>query len=286
MQRARLELADIAPLAASIKRNGLAQPLFVKTLSNEPKLYELFAGYRRWRAALAAKIDCVPVIVFGHLSEAVALELNLLENLNRRDMTIIDEAHAFRTLVEQYGRTPTQIASLSGRTLNQVTNMLSLVALPEEVRLSLRNGQISFAHGRVLVGAADPMYLVRRIVAERLTVRETELLAAQLRSTTPSTDGTSESRSGSEGATPTDPSSPIVLNENSVRKDLKVLQAALRAAIGAEIEVRTDCDDTVLQIEGRSAQDIATAISVLCDAMRLLRTNMIVRAASEGIRTA
>jgi len=135
MPRQRFEPSDFAALTASIKRDGLAQPLLVRILSNRPKLYELFAGNRRWRGALAAKIDHVPVIVFERLNEAVTLELNLLENLNHRDLTIIEEAEVFRALAERYGRTPEQIAPLTGRSRNQVTNMLCLVALPEEVRL-------------------------------------------------------------------------------------------------------------------------------------------------------
>jgi ParB family chromosome partitioning protein len=132
----------------------LAQPLFVRILSNEPKLYELSRGYRRWRAALAAKIDYVPVIVFGRLNDAVALELNLLENLSRRDLTIIEEAGAFRVLVEVW--TDTCADRRAKRPdLNQVTNMLCLVALPDDVRLRLRKGQISFEHGRALIGVAD-----------------------------------------------------------------------------------------------------------------------------------
>src|SRR5262249_57320875 len=105
---------------------------------------ELVAGYCRCRAALAANVNDVPVIVFEHLNEAVALELSLLENRNRRDLTVVEEAEALRLLLERYGRTPEQIAALTGRSRNQVTNMLCLAALPEEVRLRLRKGQLSF----------------------------------------------------------------------------------------------------------------------------------------------
>jgi ParB/RepB/Spo0J family partition protein len=288
MLRAHVEPVDFAALAASIKRNGMAQPLFVRLLSDEPRLYELFSGHRRWRAALAAKIPYVPVIVFGHLSEAVALELNILENSNRRDMTIIEEAQAFQVLVDRFGRTPTQIASLSGRTVNQVLNMLSLVALPEEVRQRLRNGQIGIAHARALAKTADPTYLARRVIAEKLTVRETELLAAQLRSPPGQTGPTPtecdyQTENEAEGGIDTE--LPIRLVGNGQRRDLMTLQAALRTIVGAGVEVRTDCDDTVLLIDGQSPQDVAKIVSILRDAMRLLRMNTLVRASSEGIRS-
>jgi ParB/RepB/Spo0J family partition protein len=288
MLRARVEPADFATLAASIKRNGLAQPLFVRILSDEPKLYELFSGYRRWRAALAAKINYVPVIVFGHLSEAVALELSVLENSNRRDMTIIEEAQSFHLLAEKFGRTATQIASLSGRTINQVVNMLSLVALPEEVRYRLLNGQIGFAHARAVAKAADPTSLARRVIAEKLTVHETELLAAQLRPLPGQADPAPmvpDDRTQIEAERRIDPESPSGLVRNGASRNLMTLQAALRTAIGAGIEVRTDCDDTVLLIDGRSSQDVAKIVAILRDAMRLLRMNTLVRAGSEGIRS-
>jgi ParB family transcriptional regulator, chromosome partitioning protein len=276
MPRQRVEPLDIAALTESVKRNGLAQPLLVRANASQVGKFELFAGYRRWRAALAANLDYVPVIVFDHLSEVVALELNLLENLNRRDMTIIEEAEAFRVLVERYGRTAEQIAALAGRSCNQVMNMLCLVALPEEVRLRVRKGQISFEHGRVLVGTPDPTSLARRIVAEGLTVRETKQMAAQLRSTT-STHGATVGQPESPSA-PTEPE-PAASGSATPPADirspnqLRVLQAALRTAVGTEIEVRFDRDDSAVLIEGRSVHETANVVFILCEALRLLRTN-------------
>ncbi len=276
LPRQRLESSDFAALTASIKKNGLAQPLLVGVNPAQPEMFELFAGYRRWRAALAAKVDYVPAVVFEHLNEAVTLELNLLENSNRRDLTIIEEAQAFQVLVERYGRTADQIAELTGRSRNQVTNMLCLVALPEEVRLRLRAGQIGFEHARVLVGVTDAASLARRIVEERLTVRETELLAAQLRSTAPSIEGNSTEPDGSSdstGSVSDGPESVIAPADIRLLTDLSVLQAALRDAIGSEFKVRTDRDGSVLVIEGRSTQDSGNVASVLREAMRWLRLN-------------
>jgi ParB family chromosome partitioning protein len=287
MLRSRVDSADLMALAASIKRNGIAQPLFVRVLSEEPRLYELFSGYRRWRAALVAEIDYLPVIVFGHLSEPTTLELSVLENSNRRDMSIIEEARAFHVLVEKFGRTATQIASLTGRSVNQVVNMLTLVALPEEVKHSLRSGQIGFAHARAVARAADPICLARRVIAEKLTVRETELLADQLRPRAGRTDlapTASDDQTQIEGVGRIDTESPIRFAESGTRRDLTTLQAALRATAGAGIEVGTDCDDTRLVIDGRSREDVTRIVSILRDALWLLRMNTLVR--SEGVRTA
>ena len=287
MPRQRLESSDLAALTASIKRNGLTQPLLLGVNPAQPEMFQLFAGYRRWRAALEARVDFVPAVVFEHLNEAVALELSLLENSNRRDLTIIEEAQAFQVLVERYGRTADQIAALTGRSRNQVTNMLCLAALPEEVRLRLRAGQFGFEHARVLVGVTDAASLAHRIVGEQLTVRDTELLAAQLRSTAPSIEGNSTEPEGPSDSTDYasgDPEPVIALADVRPLNDLSVLQAALRDAIGSEFEVRTDRDGSVLVIEGRSARDSANVASVLREAMRWLRLNRTISAGSQGIR--
>jgi len=287
MLRQRLELTDLKALAASIKSNGLAQPLLVRINPTRPGIFELFVGYRRWRAALVAKIASVPVIVFDSLSEAVALELGLLENLHRRDLTIIEEAETFRVLVDRYGRTHDQIAALTGRSRNQVTNMLCLAALPEEVRLRLRMGQIGFGHGRALLGTEDPAALARRIVTERLTVRETELLAAQLRVTARASESTptlSEGRPGISISTPTGLSSTTGPAENPSQYDLRTLQAALSVEIGAQFEVRTNPGDSTLLIQGKSTEHIVSVVALLRDALRLLRMNRLISEASRDIR--
>jgi len=254
LARQRLDAADLRELAASIKSNGLAQPLLVRLLSEQPRMYELFAGYRRWRAALAARVTHVPVIVFDGLHDAVALELNLLENLNRRDLTLIEEAEMFRQLVDRHGRTAGQIAALTGRSLNQVKNMLCLAALPDSVKTTLRTGQISFGHARVLLGAADPAALARRIVAEHLTVRETEALAAL-----PAAEG-AEAR-------------PAPAANGAWRSDTRLLQAELGVAAGAAFEVHTDRSQPALVIRGRSEHELDAAVGLLRRALKFLRTH-------------
>ncbi len=274
----RLEPADLRALAVSLKRHGMALPLLVRTDPQQPGIFELFVGYRRWRAALMAKLAQVPVIIFPGLGEAVALEIGLLENLHRRDLTVIEEAERFRLLADRHGRTHEQIAALSGRTRNQVANMLCLVALPEEVRVRLRKGQLSYAHGRALLGLADPAALARRIVAERLTVRETERLAAQLRAA---------AEAGEPAPAP--PESPpataiAAAAESPSPPDLRTLQAALSVELGAPLDVRADPGDSALLIQSGTAEQRAAAVTLLCDALRLLRTNRAIGKSSRKSR--
>jgi ParB family chromosome partitioning protein len=283
MPQQRLEPADLQALAASLKRHGMALPLLVRTDPQHPGIFELFVGYRRWRAALMARLAQVPVIVFAGLSEAVALEIGLLENLHRRDLTVIEEAERFRILADRHGRTHEQIAALSGRTRNQVANMLCLVALPEDVRVRLRKGQLSYAHGRVLLGLPDPAALARRIVAERLTVRETERLAAELRAAAAAGEP-APAPPDSPPAAATSPSTAAVPAESASPPDLRTLQAALAVELGAPLELRAGPGESTLLIQADSPEQIAGAIALLRDALRLLRTNRVIAEASRTPR--
>jgi ParB family chromosome partitioning protein len=276
MSQQRLEPADLQALAESLKRHGMAMPLFVRIDSQRPGIFELFVGYRRWRAALLARLAQVPAIMFEGLSESVALEIGVLENLHRRDLTVIEEAMTFRALADRHGRTHEQIAALSGRTRNQVANMLCLVALPEEVRLRLRSGQISFAHGRALLGLEDPTALARRVVAERLTERQTERLAAQLRAGAQA----GESAPSSETPPAAAAGSTAEPAEEPPAHDLSVLQAALSVELGTQLEVRAGPGEATLLIQGSSAEQIGSAVALLRDALRLLRANRAISGSS------
>lgn len=123
MLRRHIDAADLNTLGKSIKRNGIAQPLLARVTPALPGMLELIAGYRRWRAALVANVAYVPVIVFPNIGDAVALELGLLENLHRRDLTILEEAEALRALTDQYGRTHGQIAAARPRLDSQFLNL-------------------------------------------------------------------------------------------------------------------------------------------------------------------
>ncbi len=271
--RQRLDAVDLQRLAASIKGNGLAQPLLVRLVSEQPRTYELFAGYRRWRAALAAKIAHVPVIVFDGMREAVALELNLLENLNRRDLTVIEQAEAFWRLADGHGRTPEQIAALSGRSLNQVKNLLCLAALPEEVKATLRMGRIGFGHARAILGAADAAALARRVVAEGLTVRETEALAAQ-----------PQPRQGRGAKPPKQPIADPIAADSTPQNERRLLQAELAVAIGVRFEIRTERERPALVIRGGSERDVDSAVRMLRAALKALRMDRAIGEASKRTR--
>lgn len=174
--RRYFEPEALADLVASIKTQGIIQPLVVRPSAQKEGLFEIIAGERRWRAAQEAALEQVPVVVRA-ISDRDALAIALVENLQREDLSPVEEAEAYRRLIEEYTLTQEAVADVIGKSRAQVTNTLRLLRLPPEVREMLASGQLSAGHGRALVGAADPEGLAHRIVRLGLTVRQTEQMA-------------------------------------------------------------------------------------------------------------
>tara|TARA_R110002096_G_scaffold17764_11_gene61316 strand:+ start:1176 stop:2069 length:894 start_codon:yes stop_codon:yes gene_type:complete len=166
----------LAELADSIKAHGVIQPLVVRARADHPGHFEIVAGERRWRAAQLAGLDEVPVLVRG-LDDREALAVALVENLQREDLSPIEEAEAFRRLLEDFGLTQDTVAGLVGKSRPQISNTLRLLRLPPAVREMVSDGRLSAGHARALVNIPDPEALAERIVREGLTVRDAERLA-------------------------------------------------------------------------------------------------------------
>ncbi len=179
--RKRLNLEELQELGDSIRENGILQPILLRTASDGA--LEVVAGYRRWLAASLAEIDAIPAIVLTVNSDARALEIGLIENLQRRDLTIIEQAEANRALIETYGRSHDDVAALIGRSRSFVSNSLRLLSLPDDVKTRLEEGKISAGHARALLAADQPAELAARVVAEQLTVRQAEQLARSVKGT-------------------------------------------------------------------------------------------------------
>jgi ParB family chromosome partitioning protein len=179
---------EIDELAASIRSQGVLQPILVRRDPQTPGNFELIAGERRWRAAQAAQLHEIPALV-RELSDQEALEAALVENLQRQDLTPLEEAEAYRRLMDDFGHTQEDIAAALGKSRPAIANAVRLLELPEEVKALIDSGELSAGHARVLVTAADPLALARRIVADKLTVRQAEALAQGLRAKPPRRNG-------------------------------------------------------------------------------------------------
>ena len=173
--RRRFDEAELQALADSMREKGVLQPLLVRAAEGGHGGYEIVAGERRWRAAQLAGLHELPVVVRS-LSDQETLEVALIENLQRADLSAIEEAQGFRRLVEEFGHSQEDLAGVIGRSRSHVANTLRLLALPEPVRAMIQDGTLSAGHARALLGCAEPERLAHLVVEAGLSVRETEEL--------------------------------------------------------------------------------------------------------------
>jgi len=173
----RTVFEDKDGLIESVRQFGLLQQILVRPAVGELEVYEIIAGERRWRAAQKAQLHEVPVVV-RTLDDLDALQLALVENLQRTDLSPIDEATGYRRLMDQFNQTQEHVAETMGRSRSHVANTLRLLDLPEEVRDLVRTGALSAGRGRTLLGFPDPASMAERAIKEKLSVRDLERLLA------------------------------------------------------------------------------------------------------------
>ncbi|HUL05118.1 MAG TPA: ParB/RepB/Spo0J family partition protein [Candidatus Acidoferrum sp.] len=173
--RHRFDDESLAALADSIRENGVLQPILVRPRPGAATGYEIVAGERRWRAAQLAKLHEIPVIV-REISDREALELALIENVQREDLSPLEEADGYRRLLQEFGNSQDDLARRVGKSRSHITNSIRLLGLPEPVRQLLDDGKLSSGHARALLGTADAVGLANLIVAHDLNVRQTERL--------------------------------------------------------------------------------------------------------------
>jgi ParB family chromosome partitioning protein len=173
--RRRFDEAELEALAQSVREKGVLQPLLVRPVEEAEAEFELIAGERRWRAAQRAGLHRVPVLVRA-MGDVEALEIALIENLQREDLSALEEAEAYRRLMQDFGRTQASLAAAVGKSRSHVANTLRLLGLPDAVQRRLEEGALSVGHARALLAAADPAALAAEIIRRGLNVRMTERL--------------------------------------------------------------------------------------------------------------
>ena len=172
---------DITELTASVRERGVLQPILVRPNPTRPNHYEIVAGERRWRAAQAAQLHEVPVII-RELSDEGVLEIALVENIQRADLNPLEEASGYLRLIDEFDHTQESLAKVVGKSRSHVANTLRLLTLPETVQRLVDQGQLSAGHARALIGADDPTGLAANIVKSGLNVRQTEALVKREKS--------------------------------------------------------------------------------------------------------
>lgn len=205
---------DLSDLASSIREKGIIQPLILR-LAPDGSGYQIVAGERRWRAAQLAQLHEVPAIIRDY-TDTEALEVAIIENIQRADLNPIEEAQGYRDLMDRFGHTQEKVSEALGKSRPHIANLLRLLGLPEGIQDLLRDGKLTAGHGRALITAEDPVELARIVIKRGLSVRETERLAREKKQ----------------------PGSGKTVSEKAEKDaDTKALEADLSAATGMKITI-------------------------------------------------
>jgi ParB family transcriptional regulator, chromosome partitioning protein len=210
---------DLEELAASIREKGIIQPLIVRPKPDMPDVYEIIAGERRWRAAQKAGLHEVPIVVV-QAADREALELAIIENVQRTDLNPLEEAAGYEQLMEQFSYAQADLAKVVGKSRSHVANTMRLAKLPEGVKALVSSGDLSAGHARALLSVKDADSLAKRIVAQGLTVRDVERIAQ------------AEAASGDGGA-------PERKSSTRIQKDAdtRALERALSDVTGLDVSI-------------------------------------------------
>ena len=173
--RTQFVSSELKALAASIKANGIIQPILVRNSQINPEKWEIVAGERRWRAAQIAQLHEVPILV-RKLTNIKALEIALVENLQRANLSPLEEARGYEQLIQEFSHTQEKLGKLLGKSRSHVANMIRLLSLPDSVKSLITSGVLSAGHARALLNSSNPGKLATLVVKRGLNVRQTETL--------------------------------------------------------------------------------------------------------------
>lgn len=231
---------DLAELTASIREKGVIQPIIVRVIVGVADAYEIIAGERRWRAAQMAGLTDVPVVIH-EANDKEALELAIIENVQRADLNAIEEAKGYERLGAEFGYAHGEIAKIIGKSRSHIANTIRLLNLPEDAKRLVGEGAISAGHARALLAVADPSAVARRIVEKGLTVRDVERLSKD-HAVRPSK---------SAAARP------------AKDADTRAIEKTLSDALGMRIELRSNGESGELRIRYESLEQLDSICRLL-----------------------
>ena len=231
---------QLEELTNSIREKGVMQPLLVRP-TEDPNMFEIIAGERRWRAAQRAGLHDVPVVI-REVDDKESLELAIIENVQRVDLNALEEAQGYEQLIEQFSYTQQDLAQVIGKSRSHVANTLRLLKLPRDVREMVIGGQLTAGHARTLITAEDPSALAKHIVDEGLSVREAEQLSQQ--------GGNAAKRSHAPEAEPKD-------------TDTIALEKRLSDALGLKVIIDHRSNGGKLEIRYRTLEQLDSVITRL-----------------------
>ena len=228
---------ELRELADSIKVHGVLQPILVRNHPERPGNYEIIAGERRWRAAQLAKLHEVPILL-RDFSDVEALEIGLVENLQRENLSSLEEAEGYRRLVDEFHHTQEDLAKILGKSRPYVSNIIRLLNLPNPIKDMLRLGDLTTGHARALLNADDPINLAKKIISQGLNVRQTEKLCAI------------------EGRNNTSPTRKKVATEPTKDPNISALEKELTNLLGLEVQIDFHIDGGNLKVVYKNLEQL------------------------------
>lgn len=234
---------DLADLANSIREKGIIQPIVVRAIPGVADAFEIIAGERRWRAAQAAGLAEVPIVIH-EADDKEALELAIIENVQRADLNAIEEALGYQRLGSEFGYSQSDVAKIIGKSRAHVANTLRLLNLPEATKSLLRDGAISAGHARALLALDNPDAVARQIVDQGLTVRDVEAMG-QAR--------TERTAAPSKAARP------------EKDADTRALEKTLGDALGLAVEIRNQGERGEIRIRYQSLDQLDAICRLLSE---------------------
>lgn len=236
-------------LASSIRQKGVIQPLIVRAMADGR--FEIVAGERRWRASQLAQVHELPVIV-RDFTDAEVIEVAIIENIQRADLNAIEEALAFKQLMEKFGHTQEKLAEALSKSRSHIANLLRLLNLPDDVQTHVREGRLSAGHARALITTPNASELARSVIAKNLSVRETENL-----SKSPEQKGQGKA------------SGPRPKGQEK-DADTRALENDLSAALNMGVSINHTMDGGTLTVRYRTLEDL----DFLCAALSVMRRDV------------
>jgi ParB family transcriptional regulator, chromosome partitioning protein len=241
--RKNFDEADLEELAGSIRERGVIQPVLVRAIPRVADAYEIVAGERRWRAAQRAGLHEIPIVVI-EAADREALEIAIVENVQRADLNALEEASGYAQLGADYSYSHNDIARIIGKSRSHIANTLRLLKLPEFAQSLLASGQISAGHARALLAVADPDATARKIVADGLTVRDVERLGQH------GVDEPAKVPSAKEPA--------------EIDADTRALEHSLSVALGTSVVIRHRGENGELRIKFNNLEQLDDFCRRLC----------------------
>jgi ParB family chromosome partitioning protein len=251
-------------LAQSIRENGVLQPILVRDHPSRKSEFEIVAGERRWRAAQLAQLHQVP-IVLRSLSDRDVLEIAIIENVQRQDLSPLEEATGYQRLMEEFSYTQEQLAERIGKSRPHIANMLRLLDLPAAVRDLLASGDLTTGHARALIKAEDPVALASQVVAQGLNVRQTEKLAQEHK---PGANGQADKTAArkvtaGQSLAGKSPAGKVRTAPEDKDADTRALERDLEQRLGLKVEIEFDGTGGEVIVHYRSLEQLDDIIGKL-----------------------